>query len=382
MLKKYLIAPGPTPVPERVLLEMAKPVIHHRTSEFEAIFGKVAEGLKAVFNTKQDVLMLAGSGTAAMEAAVINTLNPGDSVLVVDAGKFGQRWRDICKTYGINVSSIELDWGRSVKAEMIEEFLSANPETKAVLMQGSETSTTAYHPVEDIAKVVSKRDNCLFIVDGITSIGVHETKFDEWGIDIAVTGSQKAFMLPPGLSFICLSEKAWRFAESSTIPKYYLNLKKELKSQSKNTTAYTPATTLISGLAEVLKMFMEEGLENVYKRHAVNAEATRAAITAMGFELLAEVPSNAATGFYLPENIDGGKLVKFMREKVGITYAGGQDHLKGRIVRVSHLGYHDAFDTITAISGLEMGLRNMGYDLKLGTGVAAAEEVLQSYIGE
>ncbi|MGD9808107.1 MAG: alanine--glyoxylate aminotransferase family protein [Deferribacterales bacterium] len=382
MLKKYLIAPGPTPVPERVLLEMAKPVIHHRTSEFEAIFGKVAEGLKAVFNTKQDVLMLAGSGTAAMEAAVINTLNPGDSVLVVDAGKFGQRWRDICKTYGINVSSIELDWGRSVKAEMIEEFLSANPETKAVLMQGSETSTTAYHPVEDIAKVVSKRDNCLFIVDGITSIGVHETKFDEWGIDIAVTGSQKAFMLPPGLSFICLSEKAWRFAESSTIPKYYLNLKKELKSQSKNTTAYTPATTLISGLAEVLKMFMEEGLENVYKRHAVNAEATRAAITAMGFELLAEVPSNAATGFYLPESIDGGKLVKFMREKVGITYAGGQDHLKGRIVRVSHLGYHDAFDTITAISGLEMGLRNMGYDLKLGTGVAAAEEVLQSYIGE
>jgi aspartate aminotransferase-like enzyme len=382
MLKKYLIAPGPTPVPERVLLEMAKPVIHHRTSEFEAIFGKVAAGLKAVFNTKQDVLMLAGSGTAAMEAAVINTLNPGDSVLVVDAGKFGQRWRDICKTYGISVSSIELDWGRSVKPEMIEEFLSANPETKAVLMQGSETSTTAYHPVEEIAKVVSKRENCLFIVDGITSIGVHETKFDEWGIDIAVTGSQKAFMLPPGLSFICLSDKAWRFTESSTIPKYYLNLKKELKSQSKNTTAYTPATTLISGLAEVLKMFEEEGLENVYKRHAVNAEATRAAITAMGFELLAEVPSNAATGFYLPESIDGGKLVKFMREKVGITYAGGQDHLKGRIVRVSHLGYHDAFDTITAISGLEMGLRNMGYDLKLGTGVAAAEEVLQSYIGE
>jgi len=382
MLKKYLIAPGPTPVPERVLLEMAKPVIHHRTSEFEAIFGKVAEGLKAVFNTKQDVLMLAGSGTAAMEAAVINTLNPGDSVLVVDAGKFGQRWRDICKTYGINVSTIELEWGRSVKPEMIEEFLSANPETKAVLMQGSETSTTAYHPVEEIAKIISKNDNCLFIVDGITSIGVHETKFDEWGIDIAVTGSQKAFMLPPGLSFICLSEKAWKFAEDSTIPKYYLNLKKELKSQSKNTTAYTPATTLISGLAEVLRMFEEEGLENVYKRHAVNAEATRAAIKAMGFELLAEVPSNAATGFYLPESIDGGKLVKFMREKVGITYAGGQDHLKGKIVRVSHLGYHDAFDTITAISGLEMGLRKMGYDLKLGSGVAAAEEVLQNYIGE
>jgi len=382
MLKKYLIAPGPTPVPERVLLEMAKPVIHHRTSEFEAIFGKVAEGLKTVFNTKQDVLMLAGSGTAAMEAAVINTLNPGDSVLVVDAGKFGQRWRDISKTYGINVSTIELEWGRSVKPEQIEEFLNANPETKAVLLQGSETSTTAYHPVEEIAKIISKKDDTLFIVDGITSIGVHETKFDEWGIDIAVTGSQKAFMLPPGLSLICLSEKAWGFVEKSTIPRYYLDLRKERKAQGKNTTAYTPTLTLINGLAVVLDMFFEEGLENVYKRHAINAEATRAAVKAMGFELLAEVPSNAATGFYVPENVDGGKLVKFMREKVGITYAGGQDHLKGKIIRISHLGYHDVFDTITAISGLEMGFLKFGVDIKLGAGVAAAEAILKDYIGE
>lgn len=382
MLKKYLMAPGPTPVPEKVLLEMARPVIHHRTSEFEAIFAKVAEGLKKVFNTKQDVLMLAGSGTAAMEAAVINTLNPGDKVLVVDAGKFGQRWRDICKTFGIEVSTIELEWGRSVKAEQIAEFLGANPETKAVLMQGSETSTTVYHPVKEIAEVVSKKDDCLFIVDGITSIGVHETKFDEWGIDIAVTGSQKAFMLPPGLSLICLSEKAWRFAESSTIPRYYLDLRRELKAQKKSTTAYTPTLTLINGLAVVLDMFFEEGLENVYKRHAVNGEATRAAVKAMGLDLLAEVPSNAATGFYVPEGVEGGKLVKYLREKVGITYAGGQDHLKSKIVRISHLGYHDAFDTITAISALEMALYKFGYSVKLGSGVAAAEEILKDYIGE
>jgi len=382
MLKKFLIAPGPTPVPENVLLEMAKPIIHHRTTEFSATFAKAAEGLKKVFNTKQDVLMLAGSGTAAMEAAVINTLNPGDNVLVINAGKFGERWGNICKTFGINVSRIDMEWGSSVKPKQIEEFLISHPETKAVLLQGSETSTTAYHPIEEIAKIVAPKEDTLFIVDGITSIGVHETKFDEWGIDIAVTGSQKAFMLPPGLAFICLSQKAWKFAESATIPRFYLDLRKERKAQQGDTTAYTPAITIINGLKVVLDMFFEEGLENVYKRHAINAEATRAAITALGFKLLAELPSNSATGFYLPENIEGGKFVKFMREKVGITYAGGQDHLKGKIVRISHLGYHDAFDTITAISALEMGLSKFGVDVEMGKGVAAAQKVLKDYIGE
>ncbi|PLX67169.1 MAG: aminotransferase [Denitrovibrio sp.] len=381
MLKKYLIAPGPTPVPEKVLLEMAKPVIHHRTDEFSATFQKVSEGLKKVFNTSQDVLMLAGSGTAAMEAAVINTLNPGDSVLVVNAGKFGQRWRDICKTFGINYSTIDLEWGQSVKPEQVEDYLIAHPEIKAVLLQGSETSTTAYHPVKEIAEIIKHKSDTLFIVDGITSIGVHETLFDEWGIDIAVTGSQKAFMLPPGLSFIALSDKAWKFVEKSTIPRYYLDLRKEKKSQANATTAYTAPLTLINGLAVVLDMFEEEGLSNVYRRHEANANATRAACKALGFKPLADVPSNAATGFYVPEGVEGGKFVKFMRENVGITYAGGQDHLKGKIVRVSHLGYHDAFDTITAISGLEMGFRKFGADITLGAGVAAAEEILIDYIG-
>lgn len=381
MLKKYLIAPGPTPVPERVLLEMAKPVIHHRTDEFSKTFAAAADGLKKVFNTKQQVLMLAGSGTAAMEAAVINTLNPGDSVLVVNAGKFGQRWRDICKTFGISVSTIELEWGRSVQPEMVEQFLIAHPETRAVLLQGSETSTTAYHPVKEIAQIVGPKEDTLFIVDGITSIGVHETLFDEWGIDIAVTGSQKAFMLPPGLAFIALSEKAWKFSEKATIPRYYLDLRRERKAQNDATTAYTPTLTLINGLKVVLDMFFEEGLEHVYKRHAVNAEATRAACTALGFKLLADVPSGAATGFFVPEGIEGGKFVKYMREKVGITYAGGQDHLKGKIIRVSHLGYHDTFDTITAVSGLEMGFANFGAKIELGAGIAAAQRVLKGYIG-
>jgi len=384
MLKKFLMAPGPTPVPEKVLLEMAQPIIHHRTGEFEAIFKEAADGLKTVFGTKEQVLMLAGSGTAAMEAAVVNTLSPGDKVLVVNAGKFGQRWRDISNTFGLDVSTIDLEWGEAVTPHKIESFLISHPETRAVMIQASETSTTAYHPIKEIAKITGLRAETILIVDGITSVGVHECQMDEWGIDVLVTGSQKAFMLPPGLGFIALSEKAWQMAENSTIPKYYFDLKKEAKNQAKNTTAYTPALTLIIGLKKVLDMMLkEEGLENVIKRHEINAKATREALKAMGFELLAENnPSNAATAFILPEDFDGGKFVKFMRENVGITYAGGQDHLKGKIVRVSTLGYHDAFDTIAALSGLEMGLKKFGLDIKLGEGIAAAEEILKDYIGE
>lgn len=382
MIKKYLMAPGPTPVPEQVLLEMAAPVIHHRTGEFSKIFARAAQGLKKVFGTEQDVLILSGSGTAGMESAIVNTMSKGDRVLVINGGKFGQRWRDIAKVYELEVDTIEMDWGRSLNPQDVEEYLISHPDTKAVLMQASETSTTAYHPIEEVAKIIALRADTLLIVDGITSVGVHETKMDEWGIDVLVTGSQKAFMLPPGLAFIALSEKAWQFNAKSNLPKYYLDLKRERKALAKNTSAYTPALTLIRGLDVVLNMMFEEGLDNLYKRHDINARATRAAVQAMGFKLLAvDIPGNAATGFYVPEDFDGGKFVKFMRENVGITYAGGQDHLTGKIIRISHLGYHDAFDTITAISGLEMGFKKFGIDIELGSGIKAAEEILKDYIG-
>jgi aspartate aminotransferase-like enzyme len=382
MLKKYLISPGPTPVPEKVLLDMAMPMIHHRTSEFSQIFAEVREGLKPIFGTKEDVLILAGSGTAAMEAAVVNTLNAGDKVLVVNAGKFGKRWAEISKAFGLDVMSLDLEWGRSVRPEQIEEKLIANPEIKAVLIQASETSTTAYHPIEEIAKVTSLRDETLLIVDGITSVGVYETKMDEWGIDVLFTGSQKALMLPPGLAFISLSEKAWRFTEHSKIPKFYFDLKKERKSQLDNTTSWTPAVSLIIGLKTVLDMMNKEGLKNIYNRHFLCAEATRRGLVAMGFKLLArDIPSNAATGVLLPEGFDGGKFVKTMREKVGVTLAGGQDHLKGKLLRVSHLGYHDFFDTIIALSALEMGFKQFGLNIELGTGVKAAEEVFRTHLG-
>lgn len=381
MLKKYLLSPGPTPVPEEVLLEMAKPMIHHRTAEFSEIFEDVRKKIKPLFGTKNDILILAGSGTAGMEAAISNTMNPGDKILVVNAGKFGKRWIDIAKSFNIEVDSIELEWGRSVTAAQVEEKLISNPEIKGVFVQASETSTTVLHPIKEIAEIVNLRDNTIFVVDGITSVGVYETEMDEWGIDILVTGSQKAFMLPPGLAFVALSEKAWKFVEKSSTPKFYLDLQKERKAQTQNTTAYTPAVSLIIGLRKALGIMEKEGLQNVYKRHYICAEATRAAVKALGFQLLAkDLPSNAATGIIMPENFDGQAFVKSMREENGITFAGGQNHLKGKIVRISHLGYHDFFDTIIAISAFEMGIKKAGLDIEMGKGVAAAEEFMLEYL--
>jgi aspartate aminotransferase-like enzyme len=381
MIKKYLVAPGPTTVPEEVLLEIAKPVMHHRTTEFSAIFAEVREGLKAIFGTSQDVLILLSSGTAAMEAAVTNTLSLGDRMLVIDAGKFGARWEEIGMAYGLKVDAIKYEWGQSAKVADVEKHLQQYPDTKAVFMQGSETSTTACHPVKEIAAVMRKHENTILVVDAITSAGVYDTRMDEWGIDIMVSGSQKAFMLPPGLAFITLSEKAWAKTKTSTLPKYYLDLNVELKNQKKDTTAWTPGVNLIYGLNKALKMMKAEGLENVYKRHAVCAEATRKALIALGLKLLAEdSPSNAATGVYMPDGIDATKFEDYMREKIGITFAGGQDHLKGKIIRVSHLGYHDYFDTVLAISAIEMGLKAFGHNIMLGKGMAACEEVLAAHM--
>lgn len=377
MLKKYLITPGPVSVPEQVLLDMARPMIHHRTPEFEEIFKEARNGLKKVFKTEQEPLILASSGTGAMDSAVINTLNQGDKVLVINGGKFGERWIKICQAYGINAESVTIEWGRSVNPADVKAFLDKNPDTKAVFVQGSETSSTVYHPVKELAAITKDMPETLLIVDGITSAGVHDTRFDEWGIDILITGSQKAFMLPPGLAFITLSQKAWNMVEKSTLPKFYFNLKTELKNQLKNTTAWTAGVSLIIGLKTVLSMMEKEGIDNVFKRHSINAEATRAAVKALGLKLLAQdIPSNAATGCFLPENIDGKAFVKYLRDKCGVSIAGGQDHLAGKILRISHLGYHDAFDTITAVSAIEMGLKKFGADIEFGKGVAAAQSVL------
>lgn len=377
MLKQYLLTPGPTMVPEKVLLDMAAPMIHHRTPEFAKTFAYCREELKKVFKTKEEVIILLGSGTAAMEAAIVNTINKGDKVLVINGGKFGERWMKICAAYEAEVKTIDVEWGKAVKVSDVKDFLVKNPDTKAVFVQGSETSTTVYHPIKELAEITKNLPNTLLIVDGITSLGVHDTRMDEWGIDIIITGSQKAFMLPPGLAFIALSKKAWEFVEKSTTPKFYLNLKTELKNQKENTTAWTAGVSLVIGLKTVLQMLEEEGIETVFQRHALNAEATRQAAKALGLKLLApESPSNAATGCFLPDGLDGKAFVKYLRDKCGVSLAGGQDQLAGKILRISHLGYHDTFDTITAIAAIEMGLVKFGAKVNMGAGVGAAEKVL------
>ena len=376
MIKKYLIAPGPTPVPEDVLLEMAQPVMHHRNDQFSAIFAEARAGLQPVFGTKQEVLILLSSGTAAMEAAIVNTMSAGDRILTVNAGKFGERWAKIAEKYKVTVDELKYEWGKVAKVEDVKAHLDKYPETKGVFIQGSETSTTVYHPIKELAELIKGYENTIFVVDGITSVGVYDSRMDEWGIDILLSGSQKAFMLPPGLAFIALSEKAWKMAGSSTLPKFYLDLKTELKNQNKDTTAWTPGVNLIFGLRKVLQRFNEEGLENVYKRHAVCAEATREGLKALGLKLLAkENPANSATGFFVPEGMDAVKIENYLREKVGVTLAGGQDDIKGKVIRVSHLGYHSYFDTIIALSAIEMALKIFGHNVTLGKGVAAAEEV-------
>jgi aspartate aminotransferase-like enzyme len=355
---------------------MAEPIIHHRTPEFSKVFAEVREGLRRLYQTTQDVIVLASSGTGAMEASVVNLLSSGDRVIVVNGGKFGERWTKICQSYGVVVEEIKVEWGEGVAIDAVRAALEKFPDAKAVLVQASESSTTALHPVEAIAELTRKRST-LLIVDGITAVGVFDLPMDRWGIDVLVTGSQKALMLPPGLAFVALSERAWQRADAAHLPAFYFDLKREKKNQSENTTAYTPAVSLVFGLHAVLGMLEREGHANVFARHARLAAATRAAGEALGLKLLApRSPSPAATGVYLPPGIEGGKLTKYLRDKVGVDIAGGQDHLKGKILRIAHIGYYDNFDVVTAVAAIEMGLTKFGARIDFGAGVAAAERVL------
>jgi len=379
MEKKYLFSPGPTMLPPEVLLKMAEPIMHHREPEFEKIFSEIREGLKYLFQTKNEVLIFTSSGTGAMEGAVSNPLSKGDQALVVRGGKFGERWGEICKAYGIEFIPVDVEWGRAVDPQKIQEILKSNPSVRAVYTQASETSTGVKHPIKEIAEIVKKFENTLIVVDAITGIGVFNIPMDEWGLDVVVSGSQKALMLPPGLAFAALSDKAWKFVERSNLPKYYFNFKKELKSAQKNQSSYTPAISLFVGLRETLNMIRKEGLEGVFRRHEKLAAATRAAVKGLGLELFApETPSNALTAVKIPAGIDGLKLQSLFFEKFGITVAEGQDRAKGKIIRIAHLGYYERLDVVMVISALEMLLKEMGYNFELGKGVKAAEEILMT----
>jgi len=377
MLKRYLLAPGPTPVPSEVLLAMSAPIIHHRSPDFLPVLDAAKKGLQWLYQTKNDVLILCSSGTGGMVGSVNNFFSQGDKVIVINGGKFGERWTKICQSYGLKVDEIMVEWGYAIKPEIIEKKLKKDKDIKGVFVQASETSTGVYHEIKALASIVKKYEDTLLIVDAISALVAHDLRTDEWEIDIMVGGSQKGLMLPPGLAFVSVSEKAWKKSETSKLPRFYFNFKKERENLAKNQTNFTSPVTLIIGLNESLKMLQKEGLVNVFKRHERLAHATRKAVQALGLELYSKhSPSNAVTAIMTPPGIDGQAVYKNLREKYGITAAGGQDRARGKIFRIAHLGYVDRFDVITAIAGIEMVLKGMGHPVKLGTGVAVAEELL------
>ncbi len=375
MKKDYLLTPGPTPLPPQVSAAMAKPIIHHRTPQFQEILKEASSGLKWVFQTANDVFIISSSGTGAMEAAVVNLLSSGDTALVVQGGKFGERWTELCKAYGIGTEIIDVEWGKAVSPEEIGKRLKANPQIKAVFATLCETSTGVDNDIRAIAAIV-KETPAVLAVDAISGLGAVDIKPDAWGVDVVVAGSQKGLMLPPGLGFITLSPKAWKLVEASKTGRYYLDLRKAKKALDKNDTPFTSSITLIIALSEALKMMQQDGLENIFKRHKIMAEATRAAIKALGLELFAPTAaSDGVTAACVPAGLDGEKLVKTMRDTYGVTIAGGQAELKGKVFRIAHMGFITESDIIMGIACLEKVLTQMGYKFPLGAGVKAAEEV-------
>ena len=375
MKKYYLMAPGPTPVPPSVLLAMAQPMIHHRTAEYAALFTEVRAGLKRLFQTTGEVIPFVSSGTGSMEAAVVNTLSAGDTVLALRAGKFGERWEEICRAYGVTVVSMAAPYGQTVSAETVAEALRRHPEARAVLMQHSESSTGVLHDVQGIA-AATRGTPAILIVDAVSSLGIADLRLDEWGVDLVVAGSQKGLMLPPGLSFCALSEKAWGHVTASRLPRYYFDLAAEGKSVAKNDAHFTPAVSIMLGLREVLRMLDAEGLPNVFRRHERLARATRAGVEALGLELFAKAsPSPALTAVVAPPGMDGQKVVAAYSASHNITIAGGQGEMKGRVFRLGHMGYVGDFDVITALSALEQVLHELGHPVDFGAAVRAAQKV-------
>ena len=377
MQKKYLMTPGPTPVPAEVLLTQAAPMIHHRTPEFSAAFAEAITGLKYVFQTEGDALLFACSGTGVMESAIANCFCAGDKVIVTRNGKFGDRQKLIAEAYGLEVIDLAYGWTEVVRSADVAAALSANPDVRGVIVTQSETSSGVLNDVKAIGEIVRAYDECVLIVDSITGIGAVECKTDEWGLDVVMTGSQKGLMLPPGLAACTVSAKAWRAYERSTLPKFYFDWMKYKKNIEKDTTPFTPAVSLVLGLNVALSMIREEGLENTIARHSMLADATRKGCEALGMSLFAppEGRGSAVTPVWVPEGVDGKAIVKVMKDRYGVTIAGGQDDYTGKIIRIGHLGYFGEFDIITTLAALEMTLAGLGYAFEPAAGIKAAEAV-------
>lgn len=375
MNKVRLFTPGPTPVLPAALKVMSEPIIHHRSQDFITVLEEVRAGLKDLFETKEEVLILSSSGTGAMEGTIVNLFSPKDKVIVVRAGKFGERWGQIAQTYGLEVVPIDIPWGEAPTVDHLKKTLKEHPETKGILLQACETSTGVDFPIEEIS-AFTRTQNALLIVDAISSLGASPLRMDAWGVDVVVSGSQKGLMLPPGLAFSALSERAWKQTKESKLPKYYFNFAKELKGLKENQTAYTPAISLILGLREVLKYFKEQGKETIFAKYKKYGEAMRAAVRALELELFAKRPSQGLVSICVPEKIDGKKIITELRDQYQMTIIGGQDHLKGKILRISWMGYIDEMDLISVFSALEKVLKDQGAKIPFGKGVAELQRLL------
>jgi len=373
--KQRLLTPGPTPLYPPALHAMMAADIHHRTDDFRKVYRSALADLKEVMGTANDVLMFAASGTGAMDAAVSNLFSRGDKAVVCVAGKFGERWAEIAKAYGLDATVLTAPYGQVVAPEQVEAALAAQPATRGVFVQASETSTGAAHDVRAMARAVSKTD-AIFVVDAITGLGTMPLDIDGWGLDVLIGGSQKAFMIPPGLAFMSISPKAWRFADTATLPHFYFNLKKEKKSGDAGESSWTPSTALILALAEALKYVKQIGMDKLIENAQMLARATRSAVQKLGLELFAAAsPGSSVTAVKSPRGLDSGVIVKEFRNRFGAIIANGQGTMKGQIFRIAHLGYFDFADLFAVIAGLEIILYANGYPVEFGSGVAAVEQI-------
>jgi aspartate aminotransferase-like enzyme len=372
-MKQRLMTPGPTPVPEDTLLEMAKPVFYHRSPQFRQLLAEVNEDLKYVFCTKQTVLTLTASGTGAMEAAFVSSLPAGAKAICLISGRFGERWRSLCKAYSVEAIGVTAPLGEPVRPEQLAQALAQHPDAAAVCATLSETSTGVRNDVAAFGELVAATP-ALLLVDSISGLGVVECRTDDWHIDLNITGSQKALMLPPGLAFVSVSEKAWKRIDATPSRGFYFDLKKYRDNLKTHDTPFTPAHTLVRALKVSLKQLRAEGIENAWARHARVAAAARAGVQALNLELFPTQPADGLTIFKVPAGIDGVALLGIMEKKYGVKLAGGQDALKGKIGRLAHMGYIDQWDVLAAIGALELALLEMEHPCEVGAGVAAFQQ--------
>ena len=375
MKKYYLLAPGPTPLPPEVLQALSRPILHHRTPEFEALFARVRAGLAELLETRSEVIVLAASGTGAMEAAVVNLCSPGDEVIVVRCGKFGERWAEIARAFGLRVQALDAPYGHTVPPERVAAALDAYPGARALLATQSETSTGILEDIEAYAALTRGRET-LLVVDTVSSLGVVACPMDTWGVDVVVSGSQKGLMCPPGFAFVALSERAWRATERARCPRFYWDLETERRWQAKRQAQFTPAVSLLMGLDVAIGLLQAEGLPQVYRRHDRLARAARAGAEALGLTLFARAtPSPAVTAIEAPPGVDGEAVVRAYGEAHNITIAGGQGEMKGKIFRLAHLGYVGEYDLIVGLAALERVLVGLGVPVEFGAAVGAAQRI-------